>query len=348
MRKFFHALVFFTLAALLAACSGNGTGNEEAIEENEGTEEETEGTESTWAPERPLEIVATAGPGSGWDTTARMAAKVLEEEGLIDVGIGVVNKPGGGGAVGWAYVYGKNDPHTIFVTSPPMLLVPLNGQSEYNYEDFTPIANLIADYGAIVVRADAPWDDLNDLFEDMKADPTSITVIGASAPGSMDHIQFVRVAKEAGVDIKQIKYVSDQEGGALTQLLNGNVEVYSTGVAETIEQVRAGNIKVLAVTAEERLKGEVLEEFPTVKEQGIDATFINWRGFFGPPNLDFAALSYYEEMFRRLSESEGWAEVRAQFGWDELFIGSEEYVEFLKQENEAMKTILDELGLGNE
>lgn len=181
----------------------------------------------------------------------------------------------------------------------------------------------------------------------MREDPASISVIGASAPGSMDHIQFVRVAKEAGVDITQIKYVSDQDGGALTQLLNGNVEVYSTGVAETIEHVRAGQIKVLAITVEERMKGEVLEDLPTAKEQGIDATFINWRGFFGPPNLDPGALAYYEEKFRQLHESEGWAEVRAQFGWDELYIGTEDYVKFLQEENEAMKALLDELNLGN-
>lgn len=336
LKRLLGVFIVMILMLFAAACS-SGTGG--------GSNEES--GEKTWEPEQPIEIVATAGPGSGWDTTARMAAKVLEEEGIIDQGIGVVNKPGGGGAVGWAYVHGQNSPYTIFVTSPPMLLVPLNGQSEYNYEDFTPIANLIADYGAIVVRADAKWNNLTELFEDMKKDPESISVIGASAPGSMDHIQFVRVAKEAGVDITKVKYVSDQEGGALTQLLNGNVEVYSTGVAETIEQVKAGNIKVLGITAEERLKGEVLEDFPTAKEQGIDATFINWRGFFGPPDMDEAALAYYEEKFKELNDSEGWAEIRAQFGWDELFMTSEEYKEFLAKENEAMKALLDELGLGN-
>ena len=192
--------------------------------------------------------MAPAGAGGGWDTTARMAAKVFEDEKIINQGIGVVNKPGGGGAVAWAYIHSlKDSPYHLFVTSPPMLLVPLNGQSEYDFEDFTPIANLIADYAAIAVRADAKWNNLNELFEDMKKDPSSIAVVGASSPGSMDHIQFVKVAKAAGVDITKIKYVSDQDGGALTQLLNGSVQVFSTGVAETVEQVRAGKIKVLGV-----------------------------------------------------------------------------------------------------
>ncbi len=305
------------------------------------------GEDGKWKPEKSIEIVAPSGAGGGWDTTARMAAKVFEEEKIIDQDIGVVNKPGGGGAVGWAYIHAKKgNPHHLFVNSPPMILVPLNGQSEYDYEDFTPLVNMIADYGAIAVAADAKWDNLKELFEDMKKDPSSITVIGASSPGSMDHIQFVKVAKAAGVDIKKIKYVSDQDGGALTAVLNGSADVYSTGVAETVEQVKAGKLKVLGVTSEERLEGEVLSDYPTAKEQGIDATFVNWRGFFGPPDMSEAEIKFYEKKFKELSESEGWAEIRDKFGWTEMYMDSEQYKEFLAKEKEELKKLIDELGLG--
>lgn len=198
-----------------------------------------------------------------------MAAKVLDEEGIIDQDIGVVNKTGGGGAVGWAYVANfKGDPYHLFVASPPIIDVPLNGQSEYDHTDFTPIANIIADYGAFVVKADAKWNTLPELFEDMKKDPSSITVNGSSSPGSMDHLQFIRFAKAYGVDITKIKYVSEQDGGELAALLNGSVDVFSTGVAETVEQVRAGNVKVLAITAEERLEGKfsLISQQPRNKE----------------------------------------------------------------------------------
>ncbi|MCG1026757.1 tripartite tricarboxylate transporter substrate binding protein [Virgibacillus halodenitrificans] len=275
-----------------------------------------------------------------------MAAKVFNETGIIEQDIGVVNKPGGGGAVGWAYVAGHDaSPYNLFVASPPIVLIPLNGQSEYGHEDFTPLANMIADYAAFAVAKDAKWDNLNELFEDMKKDPESITVVGTSSPGSMDHIQFVQIAKAAGVDISKIKYVSDQDGVGLTQLLNGSVDVFSTGVSETVEQVKAGTIKVLGVTSEERLEGEVLEDFPTAKEQGIDATFVNWRGFFGPPNMDENAIKYYEEKFKKLSESEEFAEIRKQYGWDEMYMNSEEYKTFLDKQKEEIKTLLDELNL---
>ncbi|MGO4889224.1 tripartite tricarboxylate transporter substrate binding protein [Anaerobacillus sp. MEB173] len=312
---------------------------------NEGTSGTVENGE--WAPKDNIEIVAPAGAGGGWDTTARMVAKVFSEEGIIEQNMGVVNKAGGGGAVGWAYIAGfDGNPHKLFVSSPPIVLIPLNGQSQYGHEDFTPLANVIADYAAFAVAADAKWNNLNELFEDMKQDPTSITVVGTSSPGSMDHIQFVQIAKAAGVDITKIKYVSDQDGGGLTQLLNGSVDVYSTGVAETVEQVKAGNIKVLGVTSPERLEGEVIEDFPTAIEQGIDETFINWRGFFGPANLDEAAVAYYEQKFKELSDSEAFAEIRAQFGWDEMYLNSAEYKQFLDEQKTEIKSLLDELGLG--
>ncbi|MBU5266711.1 tripartite tricarboxylate transporter substrate binding protein [Virgibacillus proomii] len=303
-------------------------------------------SDENWIPEKPIEIVAPSGAGGGWDTTARMAAKVFKEEGIIKKDIGVINKSGGGGAVGWAYIAQKGgNPHHLFIASPPLIDVPLNGQSQYDHTDFTPIANVIADYGAFVVRSDAKWENLNDLFADMKKDPANITVIGSSSPGSMDHIQFVKIAKEAGVDITKIKYISEQDGGELTSLLNGSADVFSTGVAETIEQVKAGKIKVLAVTSEERLKGDVISEYPTVKEQGIDSSFVNWRGFFGPSNMDESAVEYYVSKFKELNQSEAWKEIRNKYGWDELFMSGEEYKAFLDEQREETKELLDELGL---
>lgn len=344
MKKY---LLFLLLGMMLfvVAC-GSGDEDEGDVETSgSGSPDEASGD---WEPEESIEIVAPAGAGGGWDTTARMAAQVFSEEGIIDENIGVVNKEGGGGAVGWAYIAGfDGNPHKLFVASPPIIFIPLNGQSEYSHEDFTPISNLIADYAAFAVREDSKWDSMSDLFDDMKEDPENITVVGTSSPGSMDHMQFIQIAKAAGVDVTKVKYVSAQDGAGLTQLLNGSVDIYSTGVAETVEQVKAGNIKVLGVTSEERLAGEVLEDFPTMIEQGIDETFVNWRGFFGPPNMDAEALAYYEAKFKELSDSDAFAEIREQFGWEEMYMTSEEYTQFLNEQNESLGELMEELGLGN-
>lgn len=102
---------------------------------------------------------------------------------------------------------------------------------------------------------------------------------------------------------------------------------------------------MLAVTSSERLEGDTLSEFPTAKEQGIDEVFINWRGFFGPPGMDQKAVDYYEAKFKELSDSDAFAEIRANYGWDEMYMGSDEYKQFLDKEKENMKAILEELNL---
>ncbi|QAS53577.1 tripartite tricarboxylate transporter substrate binding protein [Halobacillus litoralis] len=323
------------LVLVLAACGGSSESSGDGNGEGDGE----------WTPEKNVEIVAPAGAGGGWDTTARSVGKILEEEEIMEQSVGVVNKEGGGGAVGWSYINSTNNPHNIFVSSPPLIFVPLNGQSDLSHDDFTPLANMIADYGAFAVAEDAKWENLNELFEDMKKDPSSVTVVGTSSPGSMDHMQFVAIAKEAGVDIQKIKYVSAQDGGGMTQILNGSADVYSTGIAETVEQVKADKVRVLGITAEERLEGEVLSEFPTAKEQGIDATFVNWRGFFGPGDMTEGQVKYYEEKLKEVSDSEAFADIRKNYGWNEMYMDSEEYGKFLDEQKEELGTLMEELGL---
>ncbi|WP_243388169.1 tripartite tricarboxylate transporter substrate binding protein [Bacillus kexueae] len=335
MKKRMTILAAF-LALSLAACGGASESSS------------SNGEKESFQPSKPIEVIAPAGPGGGWDTTARTVAKVLEEEQLIDQRMAVVNKPGGGGAVGWAYVHGKkSDPHTLFVTSPPILFVPLNGQSELDHNDFTPIAGVIADYAAFIVSADSPFNSMSDLVNALKEDPQSVSVVGDSAPGSMDHLVFVKAAKAAGVDVKQLKYVSAQDGNGMSMLLGGKVDVYSTGLAEATEQARAGKVKVLAITAPDRLEGDVISTFPTLKEQGIDDEFIVWRGFMGPPEMDEAAVTYYENAILDMMETDTWKEQRDNFGWTDNFMASDEFKAHLDEEYEVMKEIMEEIGLVN-
>jgi len=300
---------------------------------------------ASWTPDKSIEIVAPSSAGGGWDTTARMAAKFLKSEGLINKNIGVVNKTGGGGSLGWAYVHQKNSPEELFVTSPPMLLVPLTTDSKFTYKDFTPIANVIADYGTFAVKDDSKYNSVTDLFDAMKKDPSSITVVGASSPGSMDEIQFLKAAKVAGVDVKKVKYISDPDG-ALTDVLNGSADVYTTDIATSVPQVKAGKLKVLAVTSPDRITGDpIAANFKTLKEQGVDTTFINWRGFFGPPNMDPAAIKFYEDAFKKLSDSPEWAKVREQNGWKEDYMNHDDYVKFLDQQQQDYASLLKEIGI---
>jgi putative tricarboxylic transport membrane protein len=334
MKK--QGIMALILSSLLVVTTACGSSDSASNSESDGE----------WTPSKPIEVVAPAGAGGGWDTTARTVSKVMEEQKIIDQRMAVVNKPGGGGSVGWSYINGKEgDNHTMFVTSPPIFFVPLNGQSTLSHKDFTPIAGVIADYAAFVVDADSPYDTMNDLVDALKKDPTSVSIVGVSSPGSMDHMQFVKAVKAAGVDVKKLKYVSAQDGSGMSMLLGGKVDVYSTGLAEASEQARAGKVKVLAITAPERLEGDTVSEFPTLKEQGIDDEFVVWRGFLGPKDMDPDAVLYYEKAFKEMIETDQWKEMRDKFGWTDNYMSSEEFGQFLDEEYEEIEELMEEIGL---
>ncbi|MFC5604773.1 Bug family tripartite tricarboxylate transporter substrate binding protein [Sporosarcina koreensis] len=320
------------LSSIMAACNGD--------------EKASSASGDDWKPTKPIEFIVPAGAGGGWDTTARAAAKVLEEQKIVNQRFAAVNKPGGGGAIGWAYIDGKKkDDHLLFPTSPPIMFVPLNGQSDLGHKDFTPIAALTADYAAYLVKSDSPFQNMNDLVDAMKKDPKSISVVGDSAPGSMDHMQFVKSVSAAGVDAKNVKYVSAQDGGGMTMLLGGQVEVYSTGVGEAVEQVRAGNVRVLGVTSAERIEGDVISDFPTLKEQGIDDVFVVWRGIMGPKDMSPEAAKYYENALKEMTETDAWKEELDRYGWLPNWMGSEEFSKFLDEEYDKIDKLMTEIGL---
>lgn len=298
-------------------------------------------------PSKPFEFVAPGGPGGGWDTTIRMVAKVLGDQKIIQQSMPVLNKPGGGGAVGLSYMQEKKgDPYEVIVYSPPLLLINLTGQTELSYQDLTPLAMLINDFGAFAVPKDSPYDSLNDIMEALKKDPKSIKIGGASSPGSMDHIQFLQVAKAAGVkNLKDITYIPFQEGGSLAALMGGHIDLLTSGMAETVGPMQSGDIKILAITAPERVKEGPLASVPTVKELGIDAVFINWRGLFGPPEMPGYAVEYMEGALAKMVETDQWKEICKKNGWAEAFMGSEEFKQFLDKTNEEYKVLLQEIGL---
>jgi putative tricarboxylic transport membrane protein len=298
-------------------------------------------------PSKPFECIAPAGPGGGWDTTMRMATKVLTEEGLVKSPMPVINKPGGGGGVALAYMQKKaGDPYSLIVYSPPLLLINLTGQTELSYKNVTPIAMLINDYGAFAVPKDSPYQSMTDVIEALKKDPKSVKIGGASSPGSMDHLQILQAAHAAGVSgLKEIAYIPFQGGESLAALLGGHVDVLSTGMAEVVGPLEAGDIRVLAVTAPERIAEGPLAAVPTLKEQGIDTVFINWRGIFGAPDMPQAAKAFMEDALGKMVQTASWDEICKRNGWTKAFMGSSDFAAFLDKTNEEYKTLLTEIGL---
>ena len=161
-----------------------------------------------WKPTKPIELIAPAGPGGGWDLLARTMQKALTEEKLVDQPVLVTNKPGGGGASGWNYLKSKSGQgEFLAMTSALVLQNNLLGKSPLTYKDFFPLANLMTEWEVVAVKADAPWKDGKEFFEALKKDPANMHIGVGPALGNNDHIQFLALAKRYGADPKAVKFV---------------------------------------------------------------------------------------------------------------------------------------------
>lgn len=336
LKKMISVSLAGILAVGLAACSSE----ENSQANNNGSAD---------YPERGLTIVAPSGAGGGWDLTARSIAKTMNNSGLIEEPIMVENKPGGGGAVYMAEYATKevDNDYMLMVKSPPILInnSKAEGNSPYGYKDTTPLAQLTRDYGAIVVRADSRFQTLTDVLDAVKADPTAVTFAGGSAPGSMDHLVGILPAFEYGIDPKSVKYVSYDGGGeAVAALLGDNADVIATDASTIGEYMKSGDVRVLAVSAPERLEGE-LSEIPTFKEEGIDTEFTIWRGIFGPKNMTDSAYKYWSEKLEEMSASEEWQQELEQNGWQSEYKNGEDFEEYLKNQEELIVELLTALDM---
>lgn len=297
-----------------------------------------------------LTIVAPSGAGGGWDLTSRSIAKVMNETKLIEKPITVENKPGGGGAVfmaTYATKEAKND-YMLMVKSPPILINNLKaeGNSPYGYKDTTPLAQLTKDFGAIVVRADSPYQTLTDLLDAVKADPTALTMAGGSAPGSMDHLVTILPAYEYGIDPKAVKYVSYDGGGeAMAAILGNNADAIGTDISTVTPYVKSGDVRVLAVTSPEKLALEGLEEIPTLYDLGIESEFTIWRGIFGPKDMSDTAKDYWVEKLTELNDKEEWKAELERNGWEQDFRVGEDFTKFLEEQEGTITEILTALGM---
>lgn len=307
-------------------------------------EEETEAP----YPQEAVELIAPSGPGSGYDLTVRSISQCMQKTGLVSVPLPVTNKPGGGGRLSLEYLNeqaGRDDILSIF--SPPLCLINLNGSTELNYLDSTtPISMLVVDYGCFAVRADSPYENLGQVMDALREDPHAVRIGGTSSYGSMDHIQFLKIAMAAGVDqLREVEYEGFENGGAAAQLMGSRVDVLSCGISDVVGLMESGDIRVLAVTSDERLEGALISQIPTCREQGIDADFSNWRGLFGPKNMPDYAVDYWEQVLEKMSETEAWKSTCRKYGWSMEYKGREEFEAYLGEVNEEYRELLEKIGM---
>ena len=290
-------------------------------------------------PERSITVIVPWGAGGGTDAVARVLANEAEE--YTDVSINVENRTGGGGAVGHGQGARANpDGYTVTLTTVELVIQPHIEDVNYSYEDFRPIMQVNLDPAAVTVQADAEWDNIDELIADAKESPGDLLASG-TATGGIWHLGKLALEAETGAEITWIP--SQGMAPAVTDLMGGHVDMVTGSPGEVASQVEAGDLKMLAVMAEERVAG--FPDVPTLKEEGIDVAIGTWRGLQVPADTPDEVVEKLHDIFYKAFESEGFKTKMNDLGLGIKYRGPEEYAEFIKENNEKFKDLVEQFDL---
>ncbi|AWI28554.1 tripartite tricarboxylate transporter substrate binding protein [Streptomyces sp. ICN441] len=290
-----------------------------------------------------LRFMVPNSPGGGYDITARTAAKNAEEAGLTR-GIEVFNLPGAGGTVGLTRLVGEHGNGRLAMSMGLGVVGAVHtNKSPKTLADTTPIARLTEEQDIVVVSKDSPYKTIGQLVAAWKKDPAKVPVGGGSSPGGPDHLAPMLMARAAGIAPRSVNYVPFDGGGELLASILGNKIAFGvSGVGEYLDQIRSGELRLLAVTGPKRVPGL---DAPTLRESGLDTDFTNWRGIVAPPGLSDAERDKLVALVTELHASKQWRESLRKNGWDDAFLPGEEFGDFLTAQDRRVDTVLKELGL---
>ena len=257
----------------------------------------------------------------------------------------VQNLPGAGSTIALArLVNQKGNPESMQVMGLGLIGGIYANKSKITLADTTPIARLVQESEIIVVPANSKYRTVNDLVADWKANAGKLRGHRVQ-PGRSRHVATMVTAKAAGIDPKQVKTIPFDGGGELnTALLGGKIDFGMTGIGEVAEQIAAGKVRALAVTAPERVPGL---NVPTLKESGLDVDFVNWRGMAAPSGLSAQDRQKLVAFATKVHSSPEWKAVLAKNKWTDFFQTGAEFQMYATTESKRVSDVMNELGLGS-
>ena len=295
---------------------------------------------------RELRLIAPAAPGGGWDQTARAMQQVLQRTGLVTTPV-VDNIPGAAGTIGLARFVGSEQGRgdTLLVSGLIMLGGIVMHDSPITTADAVPLARLTGEYEVISVPTASPLRTLDDLIAAFRANPESISWGGGSAGGS-DQMLAGLFAEAVGVAPKRVNYIAFSGGGeSLSAILGGQVSVGVNGLAEFLPQMEAGTVRILAISSAERLPGV---DVPTLREQGVNVEFENWRSVLAPPGIGAADRERLTTILDRMVHSPEWRETLERYRWLDRYLAGDDFARFAASEEQRARKILNELGTNDD
>jgi len=290
-------------------------------------------------PSKTITVICPWSAGGGTDTILRGLAKQTEP--FLGQNITVVNKTGGGGAIGHgAGIRARPDGYTVTMVTFEIISLPPQGLVPFTYKDYDLLMRVNMDPAAITVPKDAPYNTIAEFVAYAKAHPGGIKV-GHSGPGSVWQIAGGIFAEKAGIDLTFVPH--DGAAPAVTALVGKHIQAVSVSPAEVQGQVEAGSLKMLAVMSDSRLPN--FPDVPTMKETGYDVSFGTWRGLAVPKGTPAEVKKVLHDAFKKGMESETFLKFAKDSGLGLAYLPADAWGKDLEVASTNVANTMKKLGL---
>lgn len=290
-------------------------------------------------PSKPIEVMVAFQPGGGTDSLARAYAEAAKKH--TTQSVVVYNKPGASGAIGLAdVVNAKPDGYKIAMLFVEVTILPHLGITKITQDDFIPIARLNADPAAVTVRADSPYNTIEEFLAAAKQPGKDIKV-GNAGNGSIWHLAAASLEEKTGARFNHIPFQG--AGPAVLALLGGHVDAVAVSPAEVSVYVAAGKLKTLAVMADQRAKG--FENVPTLKERRIDLSIGTWRGLGVAKGTPPEVVKAIEAMTAKAANEPNMREVMDKLNLGYAYADGATFKAQMVRDNESFMQLVGKLGL---
>ncbi len=288
-------------------------------------------------PARPITFTVPWSPGGGTDTASRTLAAMLNNQ--LGVTVNVVNRTGGGGVVGHlALAQAPANGYTIGAITVEITMLPHIGQTTLSYEDYTALGLMINNPSAVTVRADAPWETLDELLDHIRANPGELQASGTAMGGIWD-LARIGMLDIAGIDPDAMPWVPSQGAApAFQELLAGGVDVVTAALAEAAPLMQAGEVRVLGVMAPERVGR--FPDVPTLAELGIDWSIGGWAAVAAPAGLPAEVRTVLADAIEEAMASPEFVDPLTQAGFTLQPMNADDFSVFIASQHEVNGRLL--------
>jgi len=290
-------------------------------------------------PAKPIKLICPWPAGGSTDAVMRALAESASK--ALGAQVIIENKPGASGMMGPnELVRAQPDGYTLSQFTIGVARLPHMQKMQFDpLKDFTYIACLTGYTFGIVVRADSPIKTIKDLVDFAKANPGKFTY-GSTGNGTTPHLAFAEFASKAKIDITHVPFKGSAD--VLQAVLGGHVMSHSdaTGWAP---QVEAGTMRLLATYGSKRTKR--WPQVPTLTELGYDTVSDSPFGIGGPKGMDPAVVKKLHDAFKKTLEDPAVLAIFDKYDQSVIYMGTEEYTQFIKNTFQSEKAVIERLGL---